>query len=112
MPEGDTIAWAANRIRPVLEGVVPDAIETPHPRHALDRWPARLGGRAVTEVRTHGKHLFLHFDGGLVLHSHLGMTGAWGVYAPGRWGGRSRSRAWIVLRSRGHEVIEFDGPLL
>ena len=82
MPEGDTIAWAANRIRPVLEGVVPDSIETPHPRHALDRWPARLEGRAVTEVRTHGKHLFLHFDGGLVLHSHLGMTGAWGVYAP------------------------------
>jgi endonuclease-8 len=112
MPEGDTIAWAANRIRPVLEGVVPDAIETPHPRHALDRWPARLEGRAVTEVRTHGKHLFLHFDGGLVLHSHLGMTGAWGVYAPGRRGRRSRSRAWIVLRSRGHEVIEFDGPLL
>ena len=112
MPEGDTIAWAANRIRPVLEGVVPDAIETPQPRHALDRWPQRLEGRAVTEVSTHGKHLFLHFDGGLVLHSHLGMTGAWGVYAPGRRGRRSRSRAWIVLRSRGHEVIEFDGPLL
>ena len=40
------------------------------------------------------------------------MTGAWGVYAPGRRGRRSRSRAWIVLRSRGHEVVEFDGPLL
>jgi endonuclease-8 len=112
MPEGDTIAWAANRIRPVLEGVVPDAIETPQARHAMDRWPQRLQGRTVTRVRTHGKHLFLHFDGGLVLHSHLGMTGAWGVYAPGRRGRRSRARAWIVLRSRGHEVIEFDGPLL
>ncbi|HET7051258.1 MAG TPA: DNA-formamidopyrimidine glycosylase family protein [Solirubrobacteraceae bacterium] len=112
MPEGDTIAWAANRIRPVLEGVVPESIETPQPRHALDRWSARLEGRAVTEVSTHGKHLFLHFDGGLVLHSHLGMTGAWGVYAPRRQARRSRSRAWIVMRSRGHEVIEFDGPLL
>jgi endonuclease VIII len=112
MPEGDTIAWAAHRIRPVLEGVVPDAIETPQRRHALDRWPQRLGGRAVIRVRTHGKHLFLHFEGGLVLHSHLGMSGAWGVYAPGRRGRRSRSRAWIVLRSRGHEVIEFDGPVL
>src|SRR6478752_3422963 len=112
MPEGDTIAYAAHRMRPVLEGHVLDEIRTPHPRHALDRWPERLAGRAVTEVRTHGKHLFLHFDGGLVLHSHLGMTGAWGVYAPGRRGRRSRSRAWIVLHSRGHEVIEFDGPLL
>ncbi len=112
MPEGDTIAYAANRIRPVLEGRVPDEIETPHPRHALDRWPDRLGGRAVVSVDTHGKHLFLHFDGDLVLHSHLGMVGVWGVYGPGRRWGRSPRRAWIVLRSAGHEVVQFDGPLL
>ena len=29
MPEGDTIHYAANRIRPVLEGHVPDALSTP-----------------------------------------------------------------------------------
>jgi endonuclease VIII len=112
MPEGDTIAYAAHRIRPVLEGRVPDEIETPHPRHALDRWPSRLGGRAVVSVDTYGKHLFLRFEGGLVLHSHLGMVGVWGVYAPGRRWGRSARRAWIVLRSAGHDVVEFDGPLL
>ena len=112
MPEGDTIAYAANRIRPVLEGRVPDEIETPHPRHALDRWPSRLEGRAVTSVDTHGKHLFLRFEGDLVLHSHLGMVGVWGVYGPGRRWGRSARRAWIVFRSAGHEVVEFDGPLL
>ena len=112
MPEGDTIAHAAKRIRPVLEGRVPDEIVTPHPRHALDRWPARLAGRAVRSVDTHGKHLFLRFDGDLVLHSHLGMTGAWGVYGPGRRWGRSPRRAWIVFRSAGQEVVEFDGPLL
>ena len=112
MPEGDTIAHAANRIRPVLEGRVPEEIETPHPRHALDRWPARLEGRAITSVDTHGKHPFLRFEGDLVLHSHLGMVGVWGVYGPGRRWGRSARRAWIVLRSGGHEVVEFDGPLL
>jgi endonuclease VIII len=115
MPEGDTIAYAANRIRPVLEGRVPDEIRTPQPRHALDRWPARLEGRAVRSVDTHGKHLFLRFEGDLVLHSHLGMTGMWGVYGPGRTGSRptrSARRAWIVLRSADHEVVEFDGPLL
>ncbi len=112
MPEGDTIAYAAHRIRPVLEGRIPEEIETPHPRHALDRWPERLRGRTVLSVDTHGKHLFLRFEGDLVLHSHLGMTGVWGVYAPGgRWG-RSARRAWIVLRSAGHEIVEFDGPLL
>jgi endonuclease-8 len=112
MPEGDTIAYAANRIRPVLEGRVPDEILTPHPRHALDRWPARLAGRAVASVDTHGKHLFLRFEGDLVLHSHLGMVGVWGVYGPGRRWGRSARRAWIVFRAGDQQVVEFDGPLL
>ncbi|HTU87996.1 MAG TPA: DNA-formamidopyrimidine glycosylase family protein [Solirubrobacteraceae bacterium] len=112
MPEGDTIAYAANRIRPVLEGRVPDEILTPQPRHALDGWPERLSGRTLTGVDTHGKHLFLRFEGDLVLHSHLGMVGVWGVYANGRRWGRSPRRAWIVFRVQGHEVVEFDGPLL
>ena len=105
MPEGDTIAYAANRMRPVLEGRVPDEILTPQPRHALDRWPSRLEGRAVRSVDTHGKHLFLRFDGDLVLHSHLGMVGVWGVYGPGRrWGrsaggGRGSCSARAIMRS-------------
>jgi endonuclease-8 len=112
MPEGDTILYAANRIRPVLEGRIPDEIVTPHPRHALDRWPERLGGQAVTSVDTHGKHLFLRFEGGLAVHSHLGMSGAWGVYGRGRRWRRSVSRAWLLIRANGSDVVEFDGPLL
>ncbi len=112
MPEGDTIAYAAQRMRPVLEGHVPGEIRTPHPRHAMDRWPERLAGRAVTEIRTHGKHLFICFDGDLVLHSHLRMTGTWGVYAPGRRWGRSPRLAWLVLERDGHQVVQFNGPVL
>jgi endonuclease VIII len=112
MPEGDTIAYAAHRMRPVLEGRVPDAIRTPHPRHAMDRWPERLDGRAVTEIRTHGKHLFVVFDGDLVIHSHLRMTGTWGVYPPGRRWGRSPGLVWLVLERGGHQVVQFNGPVL
>jgi endonuclease VIII len=108
MPEGDTIAWAAHRIRPVLAGRVPDQILTPHPRHAMDRWPERLDGRRVHSVDTHGKHLFVRFDGGLTLHSHLGMIGSWRV-AGGRAPGR---RAWIALRVGERWVFELDGPVL
>lgn len=112
MPEGDTIAYAARRMRLVLEGRVPEEIRTPHPRHRLDRWPERLAGRAVREIGTHGKHLFLRFEGEMTIHSHLRMTGSWGVYAPGgRWR-RSSHRAWLVLARAGHEVVQFDGPLL
>jgi len=112
MPEGDTIHHAAHRIAPILTGVVPDAIQTPHPRFGRDRWPERLAGRAVTSVDARGKHLFLRFEGDLVLHSHLRMTGAWGTYGPGRRWGRPAWRAWLVLRARDHEVVQFDGPLL
>ena len=112
MPEGDTIAYAARRIRPVLEGHVPDEIRTPQRRHAMDRWPERLGGRAVVEIRTHGKHLFVRFEGELTLHSHLRMTGSWGVYPPGRRWRRSPRRAWLVLARGGTEVVQFDGPVL
>ncbi len=108
MPEGDTIAWAANRIRPVLEGRVPDEIVTPHPRHALDRWDERLAGRVVRSVDTHGKHLFIRFEGDLVIHSHLGMTGSWTVATERRpW-----RRAWLVIRAGDRWVAELDGPLL
>jgi endonuclease-8 len=112
MPEGDTIAYAARRMRPVLEGHVPDVIRTPHPRHAMDRWPERLSGREVTEIRTHGKHLFLRFGGELTIHSHLRMTGTWGVYAPGKRWGRSPRLAWLVLERKGHQVVQFGGPVL
>jgi len=112
MPEGDTILRAARRMRPVLEGTVPDEILMPQARHARDRWPERLRGRAVTSVDTHGKHLFLRFEGDLVLHSHLRMTGAWGVYPQGQRWRRASHRAWLVVRARGHEVVEFDGPVL
>ena len=112
MPEGDTIRYAARRMRPVLEGRVPEEIVTPQRRHAMDRWPERLAGRAVRAVDAHGKHLFLHFEGDLVLHSHLRMTGVWGTYERGRRWGRSPARAWLVLRTPAHEVVEFDGPVL
>ena len=112
MPEGDTIHHAANRIRPVLEGRVPDEIRTPQRRHDADRWPERLAGRAVTRVEARGKHLLLHFEGELVLHSHLRMTGSWALYGEGQRWRRSPHRAWLVMRAQRSEVVQFDGPLL
>jgi endonuclease VIII len=112
VPEGDTIHRAAERIRPILAGHVPDEIATPHPRLRADRWPERLAGRAVESVDAHGKHLFLRFAGDLVVHSHLRMTGAWGTYAEGQRWRRAPHRAWLTLRRGGAVVVQFDGPVL
>src|SRR3954452_11772107 len=112
MPEGDTIHNAAKRIRGALLGKDIQSIETPHPRHGKDRWPERLAGQALRSVDAHGKHLFLRFDNDLTLHSHLRMTGWWGVYPRGRRWGRAPRRAWLVIRTPEHEVVQFDGPVL
>jgi endonuclease-8 len=112
MPEGDTIHNAARRIRAVLLDQTPDQILAPHPRHQADAWPERLAGRAVRAVDAHGKHLFVRFDGDLTLHSHLRMTGAWGVHREGARWKRARRRAWLVMRAGAWEVVQFDGPVL
>lgn len=112
VPEGDTIHHAASRIRAALQGEVPGEILTPQPRHLHEHWPERLAGRAVRAVDAHGKHLFLRFEGELTVHSHLRMTGLWGVYRRGRRWRRPPRRAWLVLRHAGWEIVQFDGPLL
>jgi len=109
VPEGDTIHYAANRIRPVLAGHVPDALATPHPRFGRDRWADRLSGRAVTAVDAHGKHLFLRFEGGLTIHSHLRMTGAWKV-RPAREG--RPASTWLAVERDGRAVLQLRGPVL
>jgi endonuclease-8 len=96
----------------VLEGAVPDEIRPLHPRFARDRWAERLAGQAVRSVDARGKHLFLRFEGGLTIHSHLRMTGMWHVGAVGERWRRSPRRAWLLLRRGDREVVQFDGPVL
>jgi endonuclease VIII len=112
MSEGDTVHHAARRIDAVLVGRVPEEILTPHPRHGADRWPDKLAGRAVRGAEARGKHLLVRFEGDLTLHSHLRMTGTWRVYERCRRWHRARHKAWLVLRTREWEVVQFDGPVL
>ena len=112
MPEGDTIHHAARRVRAVLVGQAPDEIATPHPRFGRSRWPERLAGRNVEAVDAMGKHLLLRFEGDLVVHSHLRMTGAWRVLRRGERWPRSPRSAWLVLRHGDDEVVQFNGPVL
>ena len=112
MPEGDTIHAAARRVGEALVGREIVSIETPQARHAKDRWPERLAGRAVRSVDAKGKHLFVRFEGDLTVHSHLRMGGWWGVFRRGERWRRSPRRAWLVIRTPEHEVVQFDGPVL
>jgi endonuclease VIII len=112
MSEGDTLHDAAHRIHAALAGRVPEEIRAPHSRHRADRWPEKLAGRTVRGAEARGKHLLIRFEGELTLHSHLRMTGTWGVYERGRPWHRASHKAWLVMRAGEWEVVQFDGPLL
>ena len=112
MPEGDTILSIAGRLRPVLVEKPLEKIETPQRRHALDRWPEKLAGARVRSIDTHGKHLFLRWDNGLTIHSHLRMSGRWRIFERPFDVGRRARAAWLVLETAVHTVVQFSGPIL
>jgi endonuclease VIII len=68
-----------------------------------------LDGRVLERVEAIGKHLLLHFEGGLVLRSHLRMKGRWRV---GRQGAQRQGLPWLVLRGGEWEATQWNGPVL
>jgi endonuclease-8 len=107
VPEGDSLHRAAQRLQ-VLVGQRVE-VETPHPRAAVKGLAERLGGRRLEAVEAVGKNLLLHFEGGLVLRSHLRMKGRWRVE---RRGAERVGRPWLVLRGAEHEAVLWNGAVL
>ncbi|MER5706094.1 DNA-formamidopyrimidine glycosylase family protein [Streptomyces sp. NPDC002122] len=79
MPEGDTIWQVARNLHTALAGRVLTRSDLRVPKLAT----ADLTGRTLLDVTPRGKHLLARIEGGLTLHSHLRMDGAWRVYATG-----------------------------
>jgi endonuclease-8 len=107
MPEGDSLHRAARKLQVLVGQRV--GVETPHPRAAAGRVAERLDGRKLLGVEAVGKNLLLSFEGGLVLRSHLRMSGRWQVV---KEGAARVGKPWLVLRGGGHEAVLWNGPVL
>jgi endonuclease VIII len=107
MPEGDTLHHAAARLQPLV-GQRLEA-SSPHPRARAERVAERLDGRRLEAVEAFGKNLVLRFEGGLVLRSHLRMSGRWALRPRGA---EQRGRPWLVLRGAEAEGVLWGGPVL
>jgi endonuclease-8 len=107
--EGDTILRTARRIGQALEGEQVE-VNAPNPRGRA-AGVERLDGSTLDRADARGKHLLLHL-GDLVLHSHLGMSGAWHVYGRGASWRKPPGAAWTVLRGKDAEAVQFGGPTL
>jgi endonuclease VIII len=108
MPEGDSLHRAARRLQVLVGERL--AVETPHPRAAADRIAERLDGRRLESVEAVGKNLLFSFEGGLVLRSHLRMSGRWQVRA--RSSKALVGRPWLVMQAPEHEAVLWNGSVL
>lgn len=108
VPEGDTLFKTAARLRPALEGHVLIRFEAPR---LLGDAP-RLG-TTIEAVEARGKHLLLHFGGGLSLRTHLRMTGSWHVYREGeRWQKAAHLARVVVGADSGWIGVCFQAPVV
>jgi endonuclease-8 len=103
MPEGDTV-WQTARRLAVLSGQRLTGTDFRVPSLAT----VDLGGRAVLETVSRGKHLLTRMEGGVTLHSHLKMEGRWDVQAAGARWRRPAHEARAVLHTTSHDAIGFS----
>ncbi|PWU21092.1 MAG: DNA glycosylase [Candidatus Rokuibacteriota bacterium] len=107
MPEGDTLHRAARRLAVLVGQQV--SVEAGHPRAAATGVAERLDGKRLIGVEARGKNLLLRFEGGLVLRSHLRMTGRWRLLAPDA---EVAGRPWLVVRGREGVAVLRGGAVL
>jgi endonuclease-8 len=110
VPEGDTIFRAAAQLRGALVGK--ELVELELRRDPRGRRPPEPG-TTITAVESNGKHLLVHFSDGQVLHTHMQMTGAWHVYAPGqRWRRPGHSARVVIRVDNGTSAVCFAAPIV
>ena len=108
MPEGDSL----HRVADLLQVLVGERVraESPNPRGLATGVARAVDGRKLERVEAVGKNVLLHFDGAVVLRSHLRMNGRWRVR---RLDERAwRGSPWLVLRGSEWEATQWNGPVL
>ena len=117
MPEGDTVWLTARTLHQGLAGQLLTACDFRVPQLAT----ADLTGRTVREVVARGKHLLLRvtgtdadpMPGGLTLHTHLRMDGAWHLYRTGQpWRGGPAHEVRVVLETARWTALGYRLPVV
>ncbi|MHA7221590.1 Fpg/Nei family DNA glycosylase [Arthrobacter sp. RHLT1-20] len=86
MPEGHSVHRLARQFGDVFMG---ERLAVSSPQGRFVQGAALLDGQTLAGSVAHGKHLFLEFGHGLILHVHLGLYGAWDFGGDARFRGAS-----------------------
>jgi endonuclease-8 len=107
VPEGDTLHRTAARLRPAL--VDHALVRLDAPRLAGPR--PRTGERIVS-VESVGKHLLIRFESGIVLQTHMMMTGSWHLYRPGERWRRPAHLVRVLIEVDSWLAVCFSAPVV
>jgi endonuclease-8 len=111
VPEGDTIFRAARTLHKALAGKPVARFESVLPALTRVHDDRPLTAQTVEKVEAVGKHLLMHFSGGLVLRTHMRMNGSWHIYRPGERWQRSRRDMRILVATADFEAVGFNIPV-
>jgi len=73
MPEGHTLFRLAAELDDAFRG---QSLRVSSPQGRFAEGAAGIDGQVMTGAESAGKHVFLRFDGGEIVHVHLGLIGA------------------------------------
>jgi endonuclease VIII len=108
VPEGDTLHRTAARLRPALEEKLLLRFEAPR---LVGQHRPRVGDR-IEAVESVGKHLLVRFDRGIVLQTHMMMTGSWHLYRTKERWQRPAHQMRVLLEVDGWVAVCFAAPVV
>jgi endonuclease-8 len=108
MPEGDTIFRTATTLRKWLAGREITAASTKVRGLQFER----VVGTTVDDITPKAKHLLIRFSNGLVLHTHMRMTGSWHLYRAGERWKKPQWQAKIIIECGDRLAVCFNAPVV
>jgi endonuclease-8 len=107
VPEGDTLHRTAARLRTALEGEAVLRFQAPR---LVGHRPRP--GDLVHAVEAVGKHLLMRFDRGIVLQTHMMMTGSWHLYRTHERWQRPAHQMRVLVEVDGWLAVCFAAPVV
>ena len=107
MPEGDTIHRTAAALRTALVDKKMVRFDAPRLIGVVPR-----AGRTIVGVEATGKHLEIEWDDGIILHTHMRMSGSWHLYRIGEPWQRPHREMRALIVNESWEAVCFNAPVV
>jgi endonuclease-8 len=107
MPEGTMIHRTAAAMRTALVDEKMVRFEAPRLIGVVPR-----AGRTIEAVESHGRHLEVRWDDGIILHTNLRLSGSWHLYRTGESWQLPHREVRALIEVEGWRAVCFNAPVV